>query len=108
MSIEFALIKYIITNGRTTIRIQFDCDLIPVEYLVYFSSSNNANIREKIAANKNTPHTIIEKLSYDGDRYVRLAIVRNSNTSSKILVRMRNDEHWLVSDAAKNRLAKTK
>lgn len=101
MSIESALIKYLITSGRTTLKFKFDCALIPVEYLIYFSSSNNAYVREKIADNKNIPVATIEKLSYDEDRYVRLAIARNPNTPMQILNRLHNDNYWGVREAAK-------
>lgn len=104
MGIEIAVIKYLITSGKSSLRIKLDSELIPIEYLIYFASSNDAAIREKIAANKNIPTAIIEKLSYDDDRYVRKAIVNNPKTPYEIIVRLQKDEYWMVSTLAHKKL----
>lgn len=70
-----------------------DVNSTPGLLLGYDPQANQeASAREEVANNENATSTMLEHLSYDNARTVRLAVASNARTSAKTLAGMVDDE----------------
>jgi hypothetical protein len=67
-------------------------DSIPLRYLEILSDSKNSYTRRQVAVHKNTSPELLDKLSGDSSWLVQEAIVSNPNFSSKMVLRILDNE----------------
>ncbi len=75
-----------------------------VKELIFNVFNKDYLVRSYAARNKNTPVSILEKLSNDENVYVRSSVAKNIKTPISILEKLSNDEHYYVRYYAKENL----
>ena len=61
------------------------CASLPESFIELVLNNLSQSVRQQVASNNNTPHTVLEKLSTDEDSLVRREVASNKNTLPTIL-----------------------